>query len=93
MKLDKVEICMTTVKGIFCALRNVGAVCRNCENLSHRTGGDPDLGYCSLAEDFVVALDEDFCQSFAFRDEDACEKVFGMIINHVEDADDIERSL
>jgi hypothetical protein len=92
MKLDKVEICMTAVNAVKVAFRNLGAVCRNCENLSHRTGGDPDLGYCSLAEDYVVALDEDFCQSFAFRDEESCAKTFGMIMAEVEN-DDAEGSL
>jgi len=89
MKLDSVEICMTAVNAVKVTFRNLGAVCRNCENLSHRTGGDdPDFGYCSLADDFVVALDEDFCQSFAFRDEDACAKTFGMIMMEVEKDDD-----
>lgn len=88
MKLDKVEICMTAVNAVKVTFRNLGAVCRNCENLSHRTGGDPDLGYCSLVENYVVALDEDFCQSFAFRDEESCAKTFGMIMMEVEKDDD-----
>lgn len=92
MKLDKVEVCMTTVKGIFCALKNVGAVCENCKNLDYLTEKYPGQGYCSTIDKYVM-VSEEFCKDFEYRDEAACQKTFAMIMNHVEAADDAERSL
>lgn len=69
MKLNKVEICMNAVVAIKETVKNIGMVCRNCENLVYVNEGN--CGYCAVI-DKDIDLDEDFCKDFRYRDDDAC---------------------
>lgn len=77
MKIDKVKVCMKGVDTLKNVARNIGMVCKNCENLTI-TYND-DTAYC-FTIDKNVDPRTDFCQEFSFSDDNACSELWDKIM-------------
>lgn len=73
MKLDKVEICMAAVEAVKTAARNIGMVCKSCEMSKNE---ENCLCFCMLLG--VLMREDDFCNNFRYRDDDACADFWKM---------------
>lgn len=76
MKADIVEICMTPVNAIKDTLKEIGAVCRNCDHYWK--------GLCMMTEYEVGDPDNAMCMDFKFRDEQACATFWKKICEEYE---------
>lgn len=74
----KIDVCMTAVDVLKNTMRDFGAVCENCVN--YHPYNDR---ICRPDGHHVIS--EGFCESFRYRNADACEPIYQKIVERFQE--------
>ena len=81
----KIDICMTAVDVVKGVMRDFGAVCENCASYHSYINPKQEGGICR--PDCHQVKPDGFCESFRYRNAEACEQLYQMMLQRDQNED------